>query len=717
MSLATRTLLGLSLGIAVGIFFGEYAAFLGTLGEGFILLLQMTVLPYVAVSLVSGLGSVNAAAAAGLAKRAGGFLLLLWVLVLSVVLLVPLAFPDWESASFFSSNLVADRGELNLLKLFIPANPFRSLADAVVPSVVVFSLAVGVALIGIPDEQKRGLMESLSALTEALGRITSFVVRLAPYGVFAISAHAGGTLSLDQAQGLQVYAAVYIVAALSLSFWVLPGLVTSFTPFRYRDVVWFSRDALVTAFATGNLFVVLAVLAGKSKELLQQQAEEGRDLDALVDVVVPISFTFPSAGKLLTLSFIPFAGWFSGYALALAVYPAFLATGLASFFGSTMVAVPYLLDLFQVPADMFQLFIVADNIVGGRFGAMLAAMHLIALVLLSACATTGVFRVRPLALARYVGITVTLILAVLAGVRFSFEALGHEYRGYEVFVEMRPRLEAVSARVVDAPPDPLPVGDRTLPVLDRIHQRGFLRVGYFADSLPFAFRNSNNQLVGFDVEMAHTLAGELGVGLELVKVKKEELPQLLDARYLDIAMSGLFLTTDRLVEMSFSASYLDQTLAFLVRDHRRGDFSSREAVKRLEAPRIGVIDIPYYVDKLRSYLPRAEIVKLGSPREFFRDESGKLDAMLYSAESGSAWSLIYPRFTVAIPHPDLLSAPLAYPVARDETAWTEFLDAWIELKRRDRTIQGLYDHWILGRHAKQTGPRWSIIRDVLGWVD
>jgi ABC-type amino acid transport substrate-binding protein len=91
--------------------------------------------------------------------------------------------------------------------------------------------------------------------------------------------------------------------------------------------------------------------------------------------------------------------------------------------------------------------------------------------------------------------------------------------------------------------------------------------------------------------------------------------------------------------------------------------------------------------------------------------------MLYSAESGSAWSLIYPRFTVAIPHPDLLSAPLAYPVARDETAWTEFLDAWIELKRRDRTIQGLYDHWILGRHAKQTGPRWSIIRDVLGWVD
>ena len=53
-----------------------------------------------------------------------------------------------------------------------------------------------------------------------------------------------------------------------------------------------------------------------------------------------------------------------------------------------MVAVPFLLDLFQIPADMFQLFVVADNIVGNRFGATLAAMHTIALVLLSVRSTS-----------------------------------------------------------------------------------------------------------------------------------------------------------------------------------------------------------------------------------------------------------------------------------------------------------------------------------------
>ena len=83
MSLSTRILLGLALGIAVGLFFGEYVAFLGVVGDGFVMLLQMTVLPYVTVSLALGLGSVSGAEASNLARRAGGFLLLLWALSLA----------------------------------------------------------------------------------------------------------------------------------------------------------------------------------------------------------------------------------------------------------------------------------------------------------------------------------------------------------------------------------------------------------------------------------------------------------------------------------------------------------------------------------------------------------------------------------------------------------------------------------------------------------
>ena len=44
--------------------------------------------------------------------------------------------------------------------------------------------------------------------------------------------------------------------------------------------------------------------------------------------------------------------------------------------------------------------------------------------------------------------------------------------------------------------------------------------------------------------------------------------------------------------MAFSAPYLDQTIALIVKDHRREEFSSRAAIRQLEAPRIGVPNIP-----------------------------------------------------------------------------------------------------------------------------
>ena len=59
MSLSTKVLFGLGAGILAGIFFGEHAAFLKVFGDAFVLLLQMTVLPYIMASLIAGLGGIS----------------------------------------------------------------------------------------------------------------------------------------------------------------------------------------------------------------------------------------------------------------------------------------------------------------------------------------------------------------------------------------------------------------------------------------------------------------------------------------------------------------------------------------------------------------------------------------------------------------------------------------------------------------------------------
>lgn len=91
MSLSTKVLLGLGIGAIFGIFFGEQVAFLKIFGDAFIMLMQMTVLPYIMVSLVSGLGSLSSEQAILLVKRSGVILLVLWLIEITLVLLTPFA--------------------------------------------------------------------------------------------------------------------------------------------------------------------------------------------------------------------------------------------------------------------------------------------------------------------------------------------------------------------------------------------------------------------------------------------------------------------------------------------------------------------------------------------------------------------------------------------------------------------------------------------------
>src|SRR5512143_3603463 len=106
LTFGNKILVGLALGAATGLFLGERAAPFRLAADGFVRLLQMTVLPYVTVSLIVGIGSLDPSAARRLFLRVGALTLLLWGLALGAVFLMPLAFPSLQTASFFSTTLV-----------------------------------------------------------------------------------------------------------------------------------------------------------------------------------------------------------------------------------------------------------------------------------------------------------------------------------------------------------------------------------------------------------------------------------------------------------------------------------------------------------------------------------------------------------------------------------------------------------------------------------
>ena len=122
VSLSTQILIGLTLGLFTGLFFGDKASALAIVGKAYIGLIQMSILPYMVVSLMLGIGSLSYEKAGKLAITGGIVLVASWFLAFAIVFIMPLAFPSIKAGSFFSSSLV-EVAKVDFIDLYIPSNP------------------------------------------------------------------------------------------------------------------------------------------------------------------------------------------------------------------------------------------------------------------------------------------------------------------------------------------------------------------------------------------------------------------------------------------------------------------------------------------------------------------------------------------------------------------------------------------------------------------
>src|SRR6266702_1492293 len=175
---------------------------------------------------------------------------------------------------------------------------------------------------------------------------------------------------------------------------------------------------------------------------------------------------------------------------------------------------------------------------------------------------------------------------------------------------------------------------------------------------------------------------------------------MLASSRVDLVMSGIVVTPERANEMLFPVPYLDETLAFVVKDHLRDRFSTWAEIRGLGAFPVAIPNLPYYIDHVRRRAPALKLAPVDTVSQFAASlRQAAFDAVAMLAERGSVLTLLFPKFTVVVPEPEIVKIPLAYPVARRDQDWAHFINIWIELKRRDGTIDALFGHWILGKHA------------------
>ena len=467
-----------------------------------------------------------------------------------------------------------------------------------------------------------------------------------------------------------------------------------------------------------KIIVLMPQLVENVKELFRRYDLDDEKVESGAEVLMPLAYPFPNLGTYIILMFIPFSAWYMGTSLDVSDQIVFQGAALLSSFVAPIMGIPFLLDLMRVPADVMELFMMS-TVYTDRIRVVLGAVHLLSLTVVVLAIRRGVFVWNGKAVLRAVLISLVCIATALLCVRAYLNTVMDEsYTGGDALVQMRWMDRTVPVKSYKGSLPDITGQDLEKGRLEVIKSRGALRVGYLADSLPFAFSNERGEVVGFDIEMAHSLARDLNVTLELVRITEQDISRLFGTGHIDIVMSGLAVTARRALDWDFTASPMDLTMGFLVADHRRKEFESLTAVQRIPDLQLGVVQTDTALRHLlESAVPRVNLVTVASPREFLRGAVPELDAVAYSAEGGSAWTLLYPAYTVVVPKPGRLKLSMAYPVPRAETEWKGYVSQWITIKQKEGTLAALFDHWIQGRGAESTAPRWSIIRDVLHWVE
>ena len=713
MNLSTWVLVGAAFGALCGLFFGEYAAVLQPLGEVYVALLQMAVFPFLVSSLLHGLGSLRSATALRLLRGGWPAFVLAWGGTLTALWLLAQAIPAARSPI----EVTAEEGKAasQLVSLLLPANPFADLTRSYVPAIVVFCLFYGIAIQRI--ENKQGILSGLEVVKRASVTIWGWVVRASPLGVFALFAGLAGTTRVELLGSLLLYVMIFIGGALNLAFWVIPALIASFIPIGHRELLKELNSAIVIAVVTTVPSTSVPLLVQVSERLAARCGVKDADRNEIISTTIAVSYPFAQLGNLFVFFFIAFAAFYFHTAIEGATWVWLALLTLLSTIGtpvSTIDGVEVLARWLSLPADTQLLYV--DTMTVTRYPQVLVSTLGLAFVtIVVPLSYYGVVKVRPRKLVLALAIGLLLLGALIFGGRAAQNLLIQKQpdpylhftleTGLAKATDVTLRRDASSADEQGGPS-----------TMDRIRRTGRLRVGFGPHVIPFSYFNATGDLVGYDIAFAYALAHDLGVDLELIPIPNwATLNDDLKAGRYDLALGGVYVTDERLQALTVSKAYLQSQLALIVRSDKAQRFVNGPHIKRENGLKIAIFKSDILEPMARTLFPQAEVVVVPDYDALLRDES--IDAALWTLEQARAWAAANPGFSAVVPTE--FGAPLliAYLMPPNSSEFANFLNQWLDLQTANGFEQRMKEYWLEGKPRVDQQPRWSIIRNVLHWVD
>lgn len=703
-TIGSQCLLGLLLGALVALMLPGLTPWLMPLGQIFLRASQIVVMPYLICELLGALGGLSTPSMRLLA-RFGGLVLLALMLVGSLMVLwLPSLLPDLNASGFFEPESLIRPTAPDLIATYLPFNIFTALAQDNFPAVVLFATVAGVLLQGLPRREL--LLEPLEQLRLMFRRLNTLVIRLAPMGVLALTATTLRQMSLSELLRSQALLLINLVALVVLVL-LFVVVLWALTPLSLGAVWRILRGPLALTASSGNLLIALPMLNESLQRALAPLVPAGSEQARAmafeeIAALLPVGFALPTLGQVVSLVFVPFCAWFVDRPFPLEDGVRMLLTGIPTVAGGLKAAVRQELLAAALPTDLIALVDLNGNWLY-RGEKVLSLLGLVLLVVMVVCRSLGLLRLRPLRLG--LGLLLSLLLALALGhgsTAVLARQLRNTYENDRTLLSQRSLVRQASLRLVRA--EQL----RSEPVsLAAIRRRGVLRVGLRRDAMPWAFDNASGDLVGFDVDLLHSLARAMNVQLEVVQASLRDLELMLQRQQIDLAAGGIQNTPQRAASWTVSVGYQQVHLALLTRDEDVGWIQKLPTAPLQRPLRLAVSDTSLIGANLRDQIaellgppgrPQALSLRpVNDRRVFFGPRGRQFDALLITAEGGAAWSVLHPQTSLVTAFDARLPEELVILIGGQDGALEDYIDTWILRKQDQGLIRSLFEHWVMLR--------------------
>jgi len=291
MQLYTKILIGLVLGVVIGLvanvleltWLQSILTGIEPIGTAFIRLITMVVVPLVVASLVIGTASLGDLRKLG---RIGGKTVAYYLATTAIAVTIgivlsnlvrPGARIDPATRDSLSAAFAQEAGErvalaaekpsvVETLLNMIPRNPIQAAAEMDLLPLIIFTILFGAAITLVDERKKQAVLMFAEGVNDAVMVLIDWIMKLAPYAVFALIAAVVARFGLDLLQSLLIYT-LTVVAGLLLHAFGTYALVIRFLV-RMNPVTFYRRiiNAPVVAFSTSSSNATLPVTMETAEE-------------------------------------------------------------------------------------------------------------------------------------------------------------------------------------------------------------------------------------------------------------------------------------------------------------------------------------------------------------------------------------------------------------------------------------------------------------------